>query len=180
MRCCVRVPRAPTEGFSPKGARRCTPSASISDGPGGRLLVAAMALGSLTPTSPRRVIWPSSQTGGPMADYEYLTYETFDDGTIARIMLNRLKSRNAQNRGLLVELDDAFMRAEADDTVRVVILGGNGPMFSSGHDLGTPEMLAERLGGEREHPTMTTYGGTREGAEQLMLQEWHFFFNNTR
>jgi enoyl-CoA hydratase len=115
-----------------------------------------------------------------MADYEYLTYETFDDGTIARIMLNRLKSRNAQNRGLLVELDDAFMRAEADDTVRVVILGGNGPMFSSGHDLGTPEMLAERRGGEREHPTMSTYGGTREGAEQLMLQEWHFFFNNTR
>jgi len=115
-----------------------------------------------------------------MADYEYLTYETFDDGTIARIMLNRLKSRNAQNRGLLVELDDAFTRAEADDTVRVVILGGNGPMFSSGHDLGTPEMIAERRGGEREHPTMSTYGGTREGAEQLMLQEWHFFFNNTR
>jgi enoyl-CoA hydratase len=115
-----------------------------------------------------------------MADYEYLTYETFDDGTIARIMLNRLKSRNAQNRGLLVELDEAFMRAEADDTVRVVILGGNGSMFSSGHDLGTPEMLAERRGGEREHPTMSTYGGTREGAEQLMLQEWHFFFNNTR
>ena len=73
------------------------------------------------------------------AEYSYITYETLDEGTIARIMLNRVKSRNAQNRGLLVELNDAFMRAEADDDVRVVILGGNGPMFSSGHDLGSKD-----------------------------------------
>ncbi len=52
-------------------------------------------------------------------------------------MLNRPEARNAQNRGLLVELNDAFLRAEADDEVRVVILGGTGPMFSSGHDLGS-------------------------------------------
>ncbi len=54
--------------------------------------------------------------------YRFVTYETLDDGTIARITLNRPKTRNAQNRGLLVELDDAFATAEADDTVRVVIL----------------------------------------------------------
>jgi enoyl-CoA hydratase len=114
------------------------------------------------------------------ADYDYITYETLDEGTIARIMLNRVKSRNAQNRGLLVEVNDAFMRAEADDDVRVVILGGHGSMFSSGHDLGTPESLAERKGGENEHPTMSTYGGNRKAAEQLYLQEWHFFYNNTR
>ena len=114
------------------------------------------------------------------AEYSYITYETLDEGTIARIMLNRVKSRNAQNRGLLVELNDAFMRAEADDDVRVVILGGNGPMFSSGHDLGTPESVAERTPGPDQHPTMTTYGGNRKAAEQLYLQEWHFFFNNTR
>ena len=65
-------------------------------------------------------------------DYRYITYETLDDGTIARIMFDRVETRNAQHRGLLVELNDAFLRAEADDTVRVVILGGNGPMFSSG------------------------------------------------
>ncbi len=73
----------------------------------------------------------------PDADYQFVTYETLDDGMIARIMLNRVDARNAQNRGLLVELDDAFLRAEADDTVRVVIFGGNGKMFSSGHDIGT-------------------------------------------
>ena len=67
-----------------------------------------------------------------MPDYKFVTYETLDSGTIARIMLNRPEARNAQNRGLLVELNDAFMEAEADDEVRVVILGGTGPMFSSG------------------------------------------------
>ena len=61
-------------------------------------------------------------------EYQYVTYETLDDGTIARIMLDRADARNAQNRGMLVELNDAFLRAEADDTVRVVILGGNGPL----------------------------------------------------
>ena len=72
-----------------------------------------------------------------MPDYKFVMYETLDDGTIVRIMLNRPEARNAQNRGLLVELNDAFLEAEADDTVRVVILGGTGPMFSSGHDLGS-------------------------------------------
>ena len=45
-----------------------------------------------------------------MTDYKYVTYETLDDGAIVRIMLNRPEARNAQNRGLLVELDDAFLR----------------------------------------------------------------------
>ena len=115
-----------------------------------------------------------------MAEYKYVTYETLDDGAIARIMLSREKSRNAQNRGLLVELDDAFLRAEADDTVRVVILGGAGPIFSSGHDLGSKEAIAERPGGPDEHPTFSINGGTRKGAENRMLQEWHYFFENTK
>ena len=85
-------------------------------------------------------------------DYKYVAYETLDDGTIARIMLNRPESRNAQNRGLLVELDDAFLRAEADDTVRVVILGGAGPMFSSGHDMGSKESIARAHARARPAP----------------------------
>ena len=43
-----------------------------------------------------------------MSDYEFISYETQDDGRVARIMLNRPEARNAQNRGMLVELDDAF------------------------------------------------------------------------
>ena len=115
-----------------------------------------------------------------MADYRFVTYETLDEGTIARIMLNRPESRNAQQRGLLVELNDAFLRAEADDAVRVVILGGNGPMFSSGHDLGSKVMMEEYQPGPNQHPSFTQNGATREGAEKLMLQEWHYFFENTR
>ncbi len=115
-----------------------------------------------------------------MADYKYVTYTPLDEGTIVRIMLNRPDQRNAQNRGMLVELDDAFLRAEADDQVRVVILGGEGLMFSAGHDMGSKASVAERTPGPDQHPTMTINGGTRQGAEQLMLQEWHYYFQNTK
>ena len=97
-----------------------------------------------------------------MTDYKYIEYETVDDGRIARIILNRPKSRNAQHRGLLVELHDAFLAAEADDEVRVVILSGAGPLFSSGHDMGSSESLAERTPGPDMHPTFKINGATRE------------------
>jgi enoyl-CoA hydratase len=114
-----------------------------------------------------------------MADYRFVTYETLDEGVIARIMLNRPDQRNAQQRGLLVELNEAFLEAEADDKVRVVILGGNGPMFSSGHDLGSKQSMSEYTPGPDQHPSFQENGATREGAEKLMLQEWHHFFQNT-
>jgi len=114
-----------------------------------------------------------------MTDYKYVKYETFDEGKIVRILLNRPETRNAQSRGLLVELDDAFVEAEKDDTVRVVILGGVGPLFSSGHDLGSKQALEEYAPGPNQHPTARTNGGTRLGAEKRMLQEWHYFFQNT-
>jgi len=115
-----------------------------------------------------------------MTDFKYVTYETLDEGTIARIMLNRPDTRNAQSRGMLTELHEAFLQAEADDTVRVVILGGLGPMFSSGHDLGSSQSQAERMPGPDQHPSFRINGATRKGAEMLMLQEWHYYFENTR
>ncbi len=89
-----------------------------------------------------------------MAERRFITYETLDDGRIARIMLNRPEARNAQNRGMLVELHEAFLEAEADDEVRVVILGGIGPMFSAGHDMGSKVSVAEMMPG----PTSTPRG----------------------
>lgn len=115
-----------------------------------------------------------------MTDFKYVTYETLDEGTIARIMLNRPDTRNAQSRGMLTELHEAFLQAEADDAVRVVILGGLGPMFSSGHDLGSSQSRAERMPGPDQHPSFRINGATRSGAEMLMLQEWHYYFENTR
>ena len=111
-----------------------------------------------------------------MTDYKYVSYEELDDGRIARILLDRPEARNAQNRGMLVELHDAFLRAERDDEVRVVIFGGAGPMFTSGHDMGSEIAIEER----QNHTSFQENGGTRKGAEMLMLQEWHHFFENTR
>jgi enoyl-CoA hydratase len=110
---------------------------------------------------------------------KYITYESLDEGRIARVTLNRVEARNAQNRGLLVELGEAFDQAEADDQVRVVILAGAGPMFSSGHDMGSKDAIAERTPGPDQHPSFAVNGGTRVGAEKRMLQEWHYFFQNT-
>ena len=104
-----------------------------------------------------------------MADYRYIRYETLDDGVIARITLDRPRTRNAQNRGLLVELGDAFLRAEADDTVRVVILCGAGPMFSSGHDMGSREAIAERQPGPDQHPSVVVNGASPGSKTPLLL-----------
>jgi len=80
--------------------------------------------------------------------YRQIKYEP---GKVARVILNRPRYRNAQSRVLLEEMDDAFGRAVADEEVRVVVLSGEGDHFSAGHDLGTPEELADRQ--ERGYPS---------------------------
>lgn len=119
----------------------------------------------------------SDQAGAAEADaQELVSYESLDEGRIARIWLNRPDAHNAQSRGLLVQLDEAFLRAEADDTVRVVILAARGKNFSAGHDLGSELAIAERS----QLPSFRINGGTRDPiAEKLYLQEWHYFFQNT-
>jgi len=114
-----------------------------------------------------------------MLEYRFIQYELLDEGTIARITLDRPGTRNAQNRGLLVELDDAFGEAEADDQVRVVILCGAGPVFSGGHDMGSKDNRAEQEPGPDQHESYRRNGATRTGTEQRMLQEWHYYYQNT-
>ena len=115
-----------------------------------------------------------------MTGYEFITYEQLDEGRIVRITLNRPQARNAQNRGMLVELDEAFRAAEADDSVRVVILAGAGQAFSAGHDMGSSVSVAELTPGPDAHPSTLVHGGTLGGVEGQMLQEWQYFFSNTR
>ena len=55
------------------------------------------------------------------------------------ITLNRPAYRNAQGYRMLDEIDAAFDLALTDDAVR-----GAGGVFSTGHDLGTPEALEYR------------------------------------
>ncbi|BBX10459.1 enoyl-CoA hydratase [Mycolicibacterium aichiense] len=115
-----------------------------------------------------------------MQHFDYIGYELIQDGRIAVITLDRPKQRNAQNRGMLVELGTAFELAEEDDTVRVVILRGAGPSFSAGHDLGSADDVRERSPGPGQHPTYLCNGGTLGGANARHRQEWHYFFQNTK
>lgn len=111
---------------------------------------------------------------------DFVTFEILDEGRIARIWLNRPAEHNAQNRTLLVQLDEALRRAEADDEVRVVILAARGKNFSAGHDLGSDAAMRERTPGPQMHPSFAIDGATRAGmAEKLYLQEWHYYFENT-
>jgi enoyl-CoA hydratase len=68
---------------------------------------------------------------------KFVTYAV-DDG-VAWVMLDRPEFANTQNYRLLNQLDDLFRRAVEDEAVKVIVLGGNGKHFSSGHDLGTPD-----------------------------------------
>jgi enoyl-CoA hydratase/carnithine racemase len=61
---------------------------------------------------------------------------------VAAIVLNRPDKRNALNDAMLGQLLAAIDRVEADRTVRVVLLRGEGSSFCAGVDLG--EKLAER------------------------------------
>src|SRR6202000_513212 len=92
---------------------------------------------------------------------ELVAYETLDEGRIARIWLNRPEAHNAQSRGLLVQLDEAFLRAEAAAAVGVVILAPRGKNFSAGHDLGSELALAERAPGPDQLPSFRINGSNR-------------------
>ncbi|WP_338424927.1 enoyl-CoA hydratase [Sphingopyxis kveilinensis] len=89
---------------------------------------------------------------------------------VARIILNRPDTRNAQDATLLYELNEAFDRVAQDDDVKVVILAANGPHFSSGHDLRQrPEAQLKVLA---ERDTVGTWCGFGcAGAESRMAIE---------
>ena len=79
-----------------------------------------------------------------------IRYETRHEGTIAVVSLSRERYRNALSQQLMTELESAFDEAEADDAVRVIILRADGPAFSAGYDLGSPDAIESRAltGGE--------------------------------
>lgn len=58
-----------------------------------------------------------------------------DQDGITTLTLNRPEKRNALSTELLTELQNAFDTLADDKSVKVIILAGNGPIFSSGHDL---------------------------------------------
>lgn len=68
-----------------------------------------------------------------MGDYKFLLYTT-NDGA-ATISLNRPEVYNALNDEITYELQAALKAVAADETVRVVVLTGEGKAFCAGQDL---------------------------------------------
>jgi enoyl-CoA hydratase/carnithine racemase len=68
---------------------------------------------------------------------------TEDRGGVRHLVLNRPEKRNALSGELIRELGAAIEEAAADDEVRVVVVRGEGAMFSSGMDLNDLRELSE-------------------------------------
>jgi methylglutaconyl-CoA hydratase len=64
------------------------------------------------------------------------------DGAIARVRLNRPEKRNALNDELISGIKDALNRARSDQSIRVILLSGEGKDFCSGADLSALQKIA--------------------------------------
>ena len=73
-------------------------------------------------------------------EYETLLYDVADE--VATVTLNRPAKMNAYTTKMGAEITDAMLRADADDSVRVVIMTGAGDRaFCAGADM---SMFASR------------------------------------
>jgi enoyl-CoA hydratase len=99
---------------------------------------------------------------------DYRQIEVERRGKVAIVRLNRPRYRNAQSRLLLEEMTDAFARLDLDSEVSVIVLAGAGDHFSAGHDLGTPEQIADQ-----ETPRFGP------GVQGLFSHSWHYFVENS-
>ena len=86
------------------------------------------------------------------------TIEIVRDGAVTRLWLARPAQHNALSAELVAELTGALHVLAHDEAVRIVVLGGNGPSFCAGADIGLMKASAaatfeqnlaeaERLGG---------------------------------
>jgi enoyl-CoA hydratase len=101
-------------------------------------------------------------------DFQHIRYEGVTNG-VARIVLARPDARNAQDKQMLYELNDAFDLAAADNDANVIVLAADGPHFSSGHDLRDRSSLAD-------FDIVSNWGGfDLPGAEGYMAQEQEIY-----
>ena len=104
-------------------------------------------------------------------EFTSIRYSGAEDG-VARIVLARSEKRNAQDRHLLTELNRAFDMAAQDDDVKVIVLAGDPPDFSSGHSLGGGQAFDMD-----EYKPVSTWGGfSQPGAEGSWAAEEEFFY----
>jgi methylglutaconyl-CoA hydratase len=65
------------------------------------------------------------------------------EGAVALVTLNRPEKRNALDDATVAALKDALRAADADDSVRVVVITGAGADFCSGADLSALQKISE-------------------------------------
>ncbi|QIB65508.1 enoyl-CoA hydratase [Kineobactrum salinum] len=101
-------------------------------------------------------------------EYTQIRYE-LPEQTIARIVMARPDLRNAQSLKMLYEINHAFDVAARDPEVKVIILAGDGPHFSSGHDL-----TDDRTSLEQE-PVVQAAGHHEPGAAGMYAGEEEYY-----
>jgi 2-(1,2-epoxy-1,2-dihydrophenyl)acetyl-CoA isomerase len=101
----------------------------------------------------------------PTRVHEYETVRLLADGAATTIELARPETLNAWNHQFGLDLLDAVQRVATDDSVRAVVIRGEGRAFSSGADLkdmagredrapnGAPDVRSTLV--ERYHPIIT-------------------------
>jgi enoyl-CoA hydratase len=106
-------------------------------------------------------------------------YENPADG-VARIMLARADKYNAINPALIFAVNEAFDKALADDSVKVIILGADGKHFSAGHDISeTVEMYQADM--QERSPRVSTWSGFNEpGAHGWYASEKEGYLESAR
>jgi enoyl-CoA hydratase/carnithine racemase len=93
------------------------------------------------------------------------------DGETVRITMNRPSSRNSLSEDHLRELTAAFTEAGASDATGIV-LGGNGPVFSAGHDFG--DVSSRDVTGVRDLLNVcTTLMQTIQSVPQVVIARVH-------
>ncbi|WIG60761.1 MAG: Enoyl-CoA hydratase [Ktedonobacterales bacterium] len=78
----------------------------------------------------------------------YTTILVQRDAPIATITMNQPERRNALTTPLMRELTDAFKTLGREKDIQAIILAGNGPAFSAGHDL--RELVGGNINAYRE------------------------------
>ena len=105
-----------------------------------------------------------------MSKYECVLVENKDNG-VTIISLNRPEKRNALNKQIIVELQDAFNHFDADDSRLVAVLHGKGSSFSAGADLhDMPELWRgiPNVGIQTNKPLISAVTGWCVGGAMVM------------
>ncbi|MEI8155284.1 MAG: enoyl-CoA hydratase [Burkholderiales bacterium] len=96
---------------------------------------------------------------------------------VASLTMNRPAFNNAQNSQMTYALDAAFRRAADDDSIKVIVLRGEGKHFSAGHDIGTP---GRDINKPFERESLWWDHTNKPGAEQLFVREQEVYLGMCR